>query len=115
MKFGILTVLVVFVASMVLAQSQSQQPQPADPTAQAPTTKAPPPKASVGSAAQTAPADNYLGEIILVDGVYYLRSGASQYKLDDQNKGKQFAGQTVQVTGSLDPQNVLHVRSIAVH
>ena len=114
MKFGI-TAALILMASMVLAQSQSQQPQPADPTAQAPTTKAPPPKTSVGSGGQTAPADNYLGEVILVDGIYYLRSGASQYKLDDQNKGKQFAGQTVQVAGSLDQQNVLHVRSITVH
>jgi hypothetical protein len=103
------------VSSMALAQSQSQQPQPPDPTAQAPDSKAPSPKASTtGSHPQAERSETFVGEIILSDGSYYLRSGDAQYKLDDQVKGKQMAGQTVQVTGSVQ-NNVLHVKSIAIH
>ncbi len=103
----------VLVSSMALAQSQSQQPQPPDPTAKAPDSKAPPPQGSTTRPdAQAQQTDTYIGEVILVDGTYYLRSGNAQYKLDDQGKGKQMAGQTVQVSGTLD-NDVLHVKSMA--
>jgi uncharacterized protein YdeI (BOF family) len=105
----------VLAASLALAQSQSQQPQPPDPTAQAPTAKAPPPKASTVPQTQEQQGQTYVGEIILVNGNYYLRSGADQYMLEDQGKGKQYAGQTVQVKGSLDSRNTLRIQSIATH
>jgi uncharacterized protein YdeI (BOF family) len=109
MRAALLTAILLVTASLALAQSQSQQPQPPDPTANAPTTKAPPPKASTVPRAQEA----YVGEIILVNGTYFLRSGDSQYMLQDQARGKQYAGQTVQVKGSLDSRNTLHIQSIA--
>jgi uncharacterized protein YdeI (BOF family) len=112
--FGTIAVL-VFAATLALAQSQSQQPQPPDPTAQAPTTKAPPPKQSTVPHAQEQQGQTYVGEVILVSGTYYLRSGADQYMFQDQAKGKQYAGQTVQVKGSLDARNTLQVQSIATH
>jgi hypothetical protein len=97
-------------------QSQSQQPQPPDPTAQAPATHAPPARqTSDHSAPPAASADRYLGEVILVDGQYFLRNGDGQFKLDDQAKAKQFAGQTVQVTGTLDDKGLLHVSEIKIH
>jgi uncharacterized protein YdeI (BOF family) len=112
---GTITAVLVLAATLALAQSQSQQPQPPDPTAQAPTTKAPPPKQSTVSKTQEEQGQTYVGEIILANGTYYLRSGADQYMLQDQAKGKQYAGQTVQVKGSLDSRNTLHIQSIATH
>jgi len=113
--FGTITAVLVLAATLALAQSQSQQPQPPDPTAQAPTTKAPPPKESTVPRTQEQQGQTYVGEVILVNGSYYLRSGADQYMLQDQGKGKQFAGQSVQVKGSLDSRNTLHVQSIETH
>lgn len=112
---GTITAVLVLAASLALAQSQSQQPQPPDPTAQAPTTKAPPPKASTVPQTQEQQGQTYVGEVILLNGSYYLRSGADQYMFQDQARGKQYAGQTVQVKGSLDSQNTLHIQSIATH
>jgi len=112
---GTITSILVLTAALALAQSQSQQPQPPDPTANAPTTKAPPPKASAVPRAEQDQGQTYLGEVILVNGTYYLRSGADQYMLQDQSKGKQYAGQTVQVKGSLDSRNTLRVQSIEPH
>lgn len=112
---GTITAVLVLAATLALAQSQSQQPQPPDPTAQAPTTKAPPPKASTVPQTQEQQGQTYVGEVILVNSTYYLRSGADQYMLQDQAKGRQYAGQTVRVKGSLDAQNTLHIQSIEAH
>jgi uncharacterized protein YdeI (BOF family) len=112
---GTITAILVLLATLALAQSQSQQPQPPDPTAQAPTTKAPPPKQSTVPQTQEQQGQTYIGEVILMNGTYYLRSGADQYMIQDQAKGKQYAGQTVRVKGSLDSQNTLHIQSIATH
>lgn len=111
MKLVALLTLIA-VSSMALAQSQSQQPQPADPTAKAPAAKAPPPKSSAnGAHPQEDRSQTYTGEILLENGSYYLRSGNDQYRLDDQAKAKQLAGQTVQVVGIVQG-NVLHVKSM---
>jgi hypothetical protein len=105
-------VTLIAVSSMALAQSQSQQPQPSDPTAQAPAAKAPPPKRSTTAAhPQEDSSRTFIGEILLENGGYYLRSGNDQYRLDDQSKAKELAGQTVQVVGILQG-NVLHVKSM---
>ena len=109
------TAVLVLAATLALAQSQSQQPQPPDPTAEAPASKAPPPKQSTVPRTQAQQGQTYVGEVILVNGSYYLRSGADQYMLQDQAKGKQYAGQSVQVKGSLDSRNTLHVQSIETH
>ncbi len=116
MRIGVLTAILLAAASLALAQSQSQQPQPQDPTAQVPSTKAPPPKSSASPRSEQAqPQQHFLGEMILVNGAYYLLSGDARYKLEDQAKGKQFAGQTVEVNGTLDQQNVLHIEAIGPH
>lgn len=97
---------------MALAQSQSQQPQPLDPTAKAPASKAPPPESSApGAHPQEDGTQTLIGEILLDNGSYYLRCGNDQYRLDDQSKAKELAGQTVQVVGILEG-NVLHVKSM---
>jgi uncharacterized protein YdeI (BOF family) len=105
-----LAAILVVAAALGPGGSEGQQPQPPEPR-QAPTMKTPPPKASTRSQA----ADSYVGEVILVDGTYFLRSGSSQYMLQDQAKGKQYAGQTVEVKGSLDSRNTLRIQSIATY
>jgi hypothetical protein len=110
---GILAVLLVVTAALALGRFEGQQPS--NSTAQPPTRKAPPPKASTPPRSQDQQGDTYVGEIILVDGTYFLRSGSSQYMLQDQAKGKQYAGQTVEVRGSLDSRNTLRIQSIATY
>lgn len=110
---GILAALLMVAAALALGRSQGQQPS--DSTAQPPTRKAPPPKVSTLPRSQDQQRDTYVGEIILVDGTYFLRSGSSQYMLQDQTKGKQYAGQTVEVKGSVDSRNTLRIQSIATY
>ena len=114
---GIAPLILGIMASLALAQSQSQQPQPVDPTAQAPSTKAPPPTSStrLRSSGQAPAEDAYVGEVILIGGTYYLRTGDEQYKIENQAKGKQYAGRTVQVKGTVDQEKVLHIQSITAH
>lgn len=46
-------------------------------------------------------------------GQYVLENGDVVYKLDDQAKGEQFAGEKVQVKGTLDTKtNTIHVISM---
>lgn len=46
-------------------------------------------------------------------GQYVLQKGDTVYKLDDQAKGEQFAGEKVQVRGTLDTKtNTIHVISM---
>lgn len=110
---AILAALLVVAVALALGRLQDQQPS--NSTAQPPTGKAPPPKASTLPRSQDQQGDTYVGEIILVDGTYFLRRGSSQYLLEDQAKGKQYAGQTVQVKGSLDSRKTLRIQSIATY
>jgi hypothetical protein len=52
---------------------------------------------------QTPAARTFLGTITKQDGSYVLKTGASSYQLDAQDKAKQFEGQKVRVVGILDP------------
>lgn len=121
-------------------QTQSQQPNPPDPTAHAPSSTAPatpptfptqsgsqapeqtpstqPPEKSgstTSSPAASQGARTFVGQIIMNNNSYLLRSGDEEYKLDDQSKAKSFAGKDVKVTGDLDRQNKkIHVDSIEI-
>lgn len=111
--------------SLAFGQSQSQQPHPVDPTAQAPAT---PPQGSTPPTFPTQPGEDksaasaskdsaktFMGTIILSKGDYVLRSGDKEYKLDDQNKAKEYAGKDVKVLGSLDRhENRIHVEAIDI-
>jgi hypothetical protein len=121
------------------AQSQSQQPNPPDPTAHAPAGQAPatPPTfpegtkqspeqpsatqhpESSGSTTASSSASQgsrtFVGQIIMSENSYKLRSGDEEYKLDDQSKAKKYAGKDVKISGNLDRQNkTIHVDSIEV-
>ena len=57
----------------------------------------------------------FTGKISKSNGKYVLQSqdAKTSYTLDDQDKAKQFDGQNVKVTGTLDSQsNVIHVSDI---
>ena len=119
----------IFLATALLSfafgQSQSQQPHPVDPTAHAPAT---PPQGSTpptfptqtgedksAASASKDSAKTFMGTIILSKGDYVLRSGDKEYKLDDQNKAKEYAGKDVKVLGSLDRhENRIHVEAIDI-
>jgi hypothetical protein len=80
------------------------QQQPADPAAQP------------HSMNQAADSQMFSGKIMKSGGKYVLKdsAGKATYALDDQEKAKQFEGQTVQVTGTLDAQNqMIRIASIS--
>jgi lipopolysaccharide export system protein LptA len=84
-------------------QTPSQQ-QPPDPAAQP------------QSMNQAADSQTFSGKITKSGGKYVLKDSASKatYALDDQEKAKQFEGQTVQVTGTLDAQTqMIRIASIS--
>src|SRR5271169_4230919 len=76
------------------AQPTAQQQQP-DPASQ------PPAMSQTTSGQQT-----FTGKVAKAGGKFVLKDDASKasYVLDDQDKAKQFEGQAVQVTGTLDAQ-----------
>jgi hypothetical protein len=70
---------------------------------------------TTASSSATQGSRTFVGQIILSNNSYKLRSGDEEYKLDDQSKAKQYAGKDVKVTGDLDRQNkTIHVDRIEV-
>ncbi len=68
-----------------------------------------------GTMNQTSDQQVFTGKIAKSGEKFVLRDNASKatYVLDDQDKAKQFVGQTVQVTGTLDAQsNTIRIWSI---
>ena len=87
-------------------QPSAQQQQPDTSTQQAP--------ASMMS--QTSDEQTFSGRVAKAGGKFVLRDTANKatYILDDQDKAKQFEGQEVKVSGSLDAQTrTIRVSSIA--
>lgn len=99
---ALLASLVVFAPKIIaLPGSGSQQPatqQPAQPGGQ-----------------DQQKAQTFTGKIAQSNGGYVLSDEANKvsYKLDDQDKAKQFEGKNVKVTGTLDASsNTIHVADI---
>jgi uncharacterized protein YdeI (BOF family) len=70
---------------------------------------------SINTSDDNEKAMTFVGRIALADGKYVLKDGAGKatYHLDDQEKAKQFDGQNVKVTGTLDESNnTIHVVEI---
>ena len=65
--------------------------------------------------ANTQNAQTFQGTIDRSHNTYVLKdSSGTTYQLDDQKKAKDYAGQQVKVTGSLDTSsNTIHVSAIA--
>lgn len=114
----------------VSAQTAPAQPQ--DPTAQGVPSTATPNSRAVPSAKHTdeaqpaetasasAPSSSshrkdrpFMGRVIKANSGYVLRAGDLEFKLDDQDKARDYAGKNVKVLGNLDRQsNTIHVKTI---
>lgn len=123
--------LAVLAISLSGLAQKPQTSQPIDPTQRAPATppqqstpptfppaaKQPPPEHQPNSVETSQASDRtFMGTIIMSHGLYLLRAGDKEYKLDDQSKAKPYAGKDVKVLGSLDRRNdLIHVQSIEIH
>ena len=90
--------------------AQEQQPQSTSPATQSAQDQA-------SSQAMNPAADSqtFTGQIAKAGGKYVLKDTTTQstYKLDDQDRAKQFEGKTVKVVGKLDSQsNMIRVSTI---
>jgi hypothetical protein len=86
---------------------QQQQQQQQQPQTQAPSTDT--------SAGSQSAEQSFQGKISQSEAGYVLKdSGGTTYQLDDQKKAKDFSGQNVKVTGTLDSStNMIRVSSIS--
>jgi hypothetical protein len=56
----------------------------------------------------------FTGTVVKAGGKYVLKTSDMAYQLDDQQKAKQFVGQQVKVSGSLDTNtSTIHVSEIS--
>jgi len=126
--------LITVMATMALAMALSavgfaQQDQSAQPSAQQPTSdtqsgqqpsadqqgaqqpSAPSPDSS--SSMQTSQGSSFTGTVVKAGGKYVLKTSDMSYQLDDQKKAKQFVGQQVKVSGTLDSStSTIHISDI---
>ena len=102
-----------FVAACCVLNPRLNAQQDSRPTAQqqqSDTTSQP------GTMNQTSDPQTFTGKIAKSGEKFVLMDNVSKstYLLDDQDKAKQFVGQSVQVTGTLDAQsNTIRISSIA--
>lgn len=104
---ALLLVATVMLQPAAFAQQDSPSQQP---SAQQDKDPAPQPGMTQQSDSQT-----FKGKIAKADGKFVLKDEATSatYSLDDQDRAKTFAGQSVKVTGKLDPQtNTIRIASI---
>jgi hypothetical protein len=110
-KLPKLLLMLALVAGLCMVQPRLNAQQERDPAA----TQQQPDRGQEQSVTQAADMQNFSGRVIKMGGKYVLRDTASKttYALDDQDKAKQFEGQAVQVTGTLDAQTkTIRVSSI---
>jgi hypothetical protein len=132
----LLTVIATMALAMALsAVSFAQQDQSAQPGAQQPSSdmqNAQPSSSGQSSTdqqgaqpspsapSQDSPASmqtqgsSFTGTVVKAGGKYVLKTTDMAYQLDDQQKAKQFVGQQVKVSGSLDSNtSTIHVSDIS--
>jgi len=91
--------------------SMQQQPSSPSPDSASPST-ASPSTATAPDSSQTV--SSYTGKVVKAGGKYVLKANGMNYQLDDQDKAKQFNGQTVKVNGDLDKStSTIHVTDIS--
>jgi hypothetical protein len=87
-----------------------QQPSPDQQGAQQPNSPSQDPSTST----QTSQGSSFTGTVVKAAGKYVLKTSDMNYQLDDQHKAKQFVGQQVKVSGSLDSStSTIHVSDIS--
>lgn len=119
---------IVLMLGWCTASAQTAPAQPQDPTAQGvPSTATPDshaipgakhsdeaqtPETSSGSSTRSK-ARPFMGRVVKGNSGYVLRAGDLEFKLDDQEKAKDFTGKNVKVLGNLDRQsNTIHIKTI---
>ena len=110
-----LLMMLALVAGLCMVQPNlsAQQDQPAA-QQQQPDSANQPSQSSMMS--QTSDQQTFIGVVAKAGGKFVLKDTASKtmYVLDDQDRAKQFDGQEVKVSGSLDPQTkTIRVANIA--
>jgi Protein of unknown function (DUF5818) len=95
-------------------EQQPDPPQAQTPSTQGQDTQSGTQPSNDSTAASTAGAERtFMGTVLKTGDGFVLRAGDSRYKLDDQDRAKQFEGKDVKVMGKLDRQsNTIHVQSI---
>jgi hypothetical protein len=125
MKTSLILIAVFAMVMLPTAFGQSTASPTQDPTAQpsaAPSQQAPsaqqpsqPPSttpSSSGSSSSDAQR-SFVGSIMKAHGKLVLRTGGTDYQLDDQTQAGKFEGKDVKVTGQLDQSsNTIRVQSI---
>ena len=130
----LLTVLATMALAMALsAVSSAQQDQSAQPGAQQPSSDMqnaqpsssgqsstdqqgaqPSSPSQDSSASMQTQGSSFTGTVVKAGGKYVLKTTDMAYQLDDQQKAKQFVGQQVKVSGSLDSNtSTIHVSDIS--
>lgn len=111
-KIQSLLLSAAMIAMTVPAFGQESTKQMPDPQQQQPQTQAPSTETSTGS--QSAE-QSFQGKISESQTGYVLKDSAGvTYQLDDQKKAKDFSGQNVKVTGTLDSStNTIRVSAIS--
>jgi len=57
---------------------------------------------------------SFTGTVVKAGGKYVLKTSDMNYQLDDQKKAKQFVGQQVKVSGTLDSStSTIHISDIS--
>jgi Protein of unknown function (DUF5818) len=126
--------LITVMATMALAMALSavgfaQQDQSAQPNSQRPTsdmqngqqtspeqqgTHTSPPSQDSPSSMQNTQGSSFTGTVVKAGGKYVLKTSDTNYRLDDQNKAKQFVGQQVKINGTLDSNtSMIHISDIS--
>jgi hypothetical protein len=96
------------VGPQLIAWSQLQKPQPVSPMISQSA------QSSQREESQSNPAQTLTGTVVKDGGQYVLKvSDSTAYRLDDQEKAKQYEGKQVKIAGTLDAAgNTFHVTSI---
>lgn len=110
LKPGALAIGLIAILIPILAQTPSKQ---VPPDAQQQTVPQEPSKTTTSEPAPNI--QTFVGRIMSTKGVYIFKdtTGAT-YQLDDQKRARDFAGQSVRITGRLDPaSHMIAVSSIS--
>src|SRR5215469_9594430 len=109
-RVAVLLTVLAGLAAFSLQASAQQTPGSQSPTASQSQSQQP-----SGDMAGQSASQPMSGTIVKEKGKYCLKDSATgtSYKLDDQDKAKQFEGKQVKVTGKLDSStNQIHVENI---
>ncbi|MBV8051908.1 MAG: hypothetical protein JOZ80_12005 [Acidobacteriaceae bacterium] len=81
--------------------------------AQTPPPVQPHPTTTVSTSSLKAKLRPFMGRVLRQNGGYVLKAGDLEYKIDDADAVRNYAGKNVKITGSLDRQsNTIHVEKV---